>query len=203
MCVQYVSNTCIPPLRMIRVCVPGNLGSHRDGHPCLGTDMNRNFDFHHGLRNSGTDPRRPCSSVYSGAAPASEVEVAAIQNFILGHGGVRVLFDSHSYGQLFLIPWGWTPTACADHAELMRVAAKAVAALRAVHGTAYEYGPSHTTIYPTSGTMDDWAHGVARVKYSFTLEARDRGWYGFLAPEAEIQPSGEETLAALPQNSIE
>ena len=35
------------------------------------------------------------------------------------------------------------------------------------------------------------------VKYSYTIELRDRGHDGFILPADQIVPSGEETLAGL------
>jgi len=35
------------------------------------------------------------------------------------------------------------------------------------------------------------------VKYSFGVELRDTGSFGFLLPAAQIKPSGNETLAAV------
>ncbi|XP_014668169.1 PREDICTED: carboxypeptidase A2-like [Priapulus caudatus] len=47
-----------------------------------------------------------------------------------------------------------------------------------------------------AGGSDDWAKGVAGVKYSYTIELRDKGRYGFIAPPSEIKPCGEETFEA-------
>lgn len=47
------------------------------------------------------------------------------------------------------------------------------------------------------GGSFDWAKGVAAIKYSYTLELRDLGKHGFLLPESEILPSGEETWQAM------
>lgn len=43
-----------------------------------------------------------------------------------------------------------------------------------------------------AGGSDDFAKGDAGIKYSYTLELRDTGRYGFLLPEAEIRPASEE-----------
>lgn len=43
-----------------------------------------------------------------------------------------------------------------------------------------------------AGGSDDFAKGQAGIKYSYTLELRDTGKYGFLLPEAEIRPTSEE-----------
>ena len=50
---------------------------------------------------------------------------------------------------------------------------------------------------PASGSSADWTYGVAKIKYSFGLELRDTGEYGFLLPATQIQPSGEEMFAAM------
>ena len=93
---------------------------------------------------------------------------------------------------------GWTSVHAPDHDDHMEVARKATEALRAVHGTVYEYGPSGETIYPTSGTTDDWAYGAANIKYAIGLEARDKGRYGFVAPAAEIRPAAAADTARPP-----
>ena len=54
-----------------------------------------------------------------------------------------------------------------------------------------------TYLFPidlASGSSDDWVKAVAGVKYSFTLELRDDGKYGFLLPAESILPTAEETL---------
>ena len=38
-----------------------------------------------------------------------------------------------------------------------------------------------------AGGSDDFAKGDAGIKYSYTLELRDTGRYGFLLPESEIR----------------
>ena len=43
----------------------------------------------------------------------------------------------------------------------------------------------------------DWAHGVAGIKYSFSLELRDRGQYGFFLPRSQIVPTAEETFTGI------
>jgi Zinc carboxypeptidase len=48
-----------------------------------------------------------------------------------------------------------------------------------------------------SGGSDDWAKGVAGVKYSYTVELRDAGRHGFLLPATAIEPSGNEMFQAL------
>ena len=72
-----------------------------------------------------------------------------------------------------------------------------MAALEAVHGTKYEYGPISTTIYPASGSSADFVYGTCGAIYSYGVELRDTGSDGFLLPADQITPSGEETFAAI------
>lgn len=48
-----------------------------------------------------------------------------------------------------------------------------------------------------SGASDDWAKGVAKIKYSYTVELRDTGKYGFILPPSEILLSGKEAFIAV------
>ena len=47
------------------------------------------------------------------------------------------------------------------------------------------------------GTSMDWAKGEAGIKYAFTVELPDRGYYGFLLPASSIKAVGEEVTAGL------
>lgn len=161
---------------------------------CKGTDPNRNFDHHWSEVGTSTNP---CSDIFHGEAAPNQPEVKAMQDFITFHGGFEIFIDSHSYSQMWLSPWGYTNDHPPDYDEHMAVQGAAVAALQAVHGTVYTYGPSGITIYPTSGTTDDWAYGVAGIVNSYCTEARDTGQYGFVLPPAQIVPNAEEFWAGL------
>ncbi|CAF5138617.1 unnamed protein product, partial [Rotaria magnacalcarata] len=73
--------------------------------------------------------------------------------------------------------------------------AKAVKALGAVFGTNYVHGNIGSTIYIASGNTVDWTFGAANITFSYAVELRDTGEYGFLLPEDQIVPTGKETLA--------
>ncbi|XP_061323904.1 carboxypeptidase A1-like [Pezoporus flaviventris] len=174
--------------RMWRKTRSINAGSH-----CIGVDPNRNWDA--GFGGSGSSSN-PCSETYRGPYAHSEREVKAIADFILGHGNVKLVISIHSYSQMLLYPYGYKTASAPDHQELNEVAKKAVSDLAAVYGTKYTYGSIVNTIYLADGTTIDWTydHGV---KYSFTLELRDMGYYGFLLPSTQIIPTATETWAAL------
>lgn len=52
----------------------------------------------------------------------------------------------------------------------------------------------HTDLAP--GGSDDWAYDLG-IKYSFTIELRDTGTYGFLLPPQEIKPTCIEAISAV------
>lgn len=53
--------------------------------------------------------RSPCSNVYAGARPFSEPEVAGLNELITWQiPDLKIYASLHSYGQLFLSPWGYT-----------------------------------------------------------------------------------------------
>lgn len=164
------------------------------GSSCIGTDPNRNFDNHWG--GVGTS-KNPCDETYCGSKAFSEVEVALVAEFLERIPNLAAYFNIHSYSQLWLSPWGWTSTRPKDFLIQVDLAEQAVDALEAVHGTQYEYGPSSTTIYPTSGGSDDWTYGNLNVVFSYCIELRDTGKYGFLLPADQIVPTGEETFAGI------
>lgn len=66
--------------------------------------------------------------------------------------------------------------------------------MRKQGGLKYQVGPSGTLLYPASGASDDWAKGKLNIKYSYTVEMRDSGRYGFILPANQIEPAGREAL---------
>lgn len=61
----------------------------------------------------------------------------------------------------------------------------------AIDRETYQVGPSATLLYPAAGGSDDWAKSIG-VKYSYTIELRDKGRYGFVLPARYIQPAARE-----------
>ncbi|EGD92691.1 zinc carboxypeptidase [Trichophyton tonsurans CBS 112818] len=163
---------------------------------CPGRDLNRNYPYQWVGPGSSSNP---CSDTYRGAQPGDGTEIKVhIANMkrIASYHGIAMFVDWHSYGQLFMSPYGYSCTARpptdARHQELSRIFAQA---LRAVHGTPYRTGPICNTIYQVNGDSVDYALEVLKVKLSLTAELRDTGARGFVLPADQIVPSGEETLA--------
>jgi murein tripeptide amidase MpaA len=169
--------------------------SPNNGSPCDGTDPNRNWNFHWG--EAGTSSMK-CSDSYEGPSAASEVEVQAVQNYICEHKDtIKGYINFHAYSQLWMSNWGYTAEKPPDYEAQNDLSAAAVAAIKSVHNKVYDYGPIATTIYPASGSSADYTYGECGVKYSYGVELRDTGEFGFLLPPQEIIPSGEEIFAVV------
>nr|XP_031827673.1 carboxypeptidase B-like [Nomia melanderi] len=165
---------------------------------CEGVDPNRNFGYHWGEMDEGGASSDPCHETYAGPHAFSEPETKAMADYILANKrNIRMYLTLHSYSQMWLVPWGYTYSKPSDYSELAGAAKKAINAISKIHGTDYQLGPSADLLYPTSGASDDWAKGVAGIKYAYTLELRDRGTYGFLLPASQIVPTSREIWAGI------
>ncbi|CAG7816110.1 unnamed protein product [Allacma fusca] len=165
---------------------------------CIGADPNRNFDVHFG--GSGTSSDK-CSEIYRGPNAFSEPETAAMRDFIIARNSTtaewKVYNSLHSYAQMILTPWGWTNALPDDYAKLRALGDRAAVALTAVHGTKYEVGSVTELLDAGAGGSDDWAYGSGLFEYSYTIEMRDTGRYGFVLPANQIVPTSEETFEAI------
>ncbi|XP_014667694.1 PREDICTED: carboxypeptidase B-like [Priapulus caudatus] len=162
---------------------------------CYGVDPNRNYDFKWMEIGASSSS---CMENFAGPTPESEIETRNLRDYVLPLAkDMKAFITIHSYSQLFLTPWGHTTELPSDNDDVHGLGVKATNALTAVHGTEYEVGSDANILYMTSGTSRDWAKGVAKVKYTYTVELRDTGEYGFLLPEEQIEPTSEETWEAI------
>jgi len=164
------------------------------GSACIGTDPNRNWDFHWGEAGTSTDP---CSDAYCGATPFSEIEVQTVGLFLRNSAIFHGYINFHSFSQLWMSPWGYTSDLPKDWDKQNALGGDCASALTAVYGTVYQYGNIADIIYPASGSSADYTYGVADILYSYGVELRDTGTFGFLLPADQILPSGVETYAAV------
>jgi murein tripeptide amidase MpaA len=63
-----------------------------------------------------------------------------------------------------------------------------------VHGTEYVNQAFCGSSDYASGSSDDNGYFAGAVKYSFTVELRDTGRYGFVLPASQIIPTSEEIV---------
>ncbi|XP_004033162.4 carboxypeptidase O isoform X2 [Gorilla gorilla gorilla] len=166
---------------------------HNNG-TCFGTDLNRNFNASW----CSIGASRNCQDqTFCGTGPVSEPETKAVASFIESKkDDILCFLTMHSYGQLILTPYGYTKNKSSNHPEMIQVGQKAANALKAKYGTNYRVGSSADILYASSGSSRDWARDIG-IPFSYTFELRDSGTYGFVLPEAQIQPTCEETMEAV------
>ncbi|KAG0357899.1 hypothetical protein BC939DRAFT_454313 [Gamsiella multidivaricata] len=162
---------------------------------CPGIDPNRNWGY---MWNTGGSSGNPCSEAYHGPAPFAAKEPKMMADYITKQENVVAYIDFHSYSQLWMMPFGAdcskTPR---DDEDIMEAGLGAAKALRDVYGTKFAVGSVCNIIYQASGGSLDWTYAEGDVKYSYAVELRDTGRHGFLLPEEEILPSGQETFAGV------
>ncbi|KAK7937198.1 uncharacterized protein PG986_014066 [Apiospora aurea] len=167
---------------------------------CLGRDINRNWE--HGWdsnpRGSSTNP---CSQTYRGAAPGDSPENAGLDAFmrqVRDRQGIKLYIDWHSYGQYLLFPFGYAETLYAPELGKWTKAASMISETirdSSDAATTYTFGASGATLYATSGSAPDHVYSVGRAEWSFTIELRDTGRFGFVLPPEQIRPAAEEMWA--------
>lgn len=96
-----------------------------------------------------------------------------------------------------MYPWGYDKRVPPDYMELDTIGRQAAAAMEKIGGSVYTVGNSASTLYPASGGSDDWAKALLKIKYTYTIELRDTGKYGFILPARYIIPTAKEALAAV------
>ena len=84
-----------------------------------------------------------------------------------------------------------------NDADLAKAGNAAAAAIKAVNGKTFTTGPGCPGLYATSGESSDYHYDVIKATYSYTVELRDTGTYGFVLPANQITPSGLETFAGV------
>lgn len=166
--------------------------------PSYGTDLNRNCDFAWGGIGSSDGP---CNEVYRGPSPFSEPENQAIRDYLRSlfpdqrgpldndpapATATGLVISLHSYGQLVLFPWGWTPDAAPNHDALRTLGGK----FGFFNG--YTVQPSNQ-LYPTTGTADDWAYGELGVP-TFTFELGNFFFESCSNFESQIHPANRLAL---------
>lgn len=149
----------------------------------------RNFGFHW---NEGGSSNGKCAQTYHGPEAFSTPEAQAIADLIKSVKPISYI-DFHSYSQLFMEPFGYSCDRDSEK-DVSEGARIAVEGIQRIYGTKYKSGGICKTIYKASGNSVDWAAEVGGVKYSYAVELRDSGKYGFLLPADQIIPTGEETL---------
>ncbi|XP_040297414.1 carboxypeptidase O-like [Bufo bufo] len=168
--------------------------SPHDNGKCYGVDLNRNFNSNWCTIGASTN----CSDItFCGTGPASEPEVQALSQLVSSlKSDILCFLTMHSYGQLILLPYGYTKDPSVNHDEQLLVGQKVVSKIAEAHGAQYRVGSASHILYNNSGSSRDWATDLG-IPFSYTFELRDNGTYGFILPEHQIQPTCEEATAGI------
>jgi carboxypeptidase T len=164
----------------------------------FGVDPNRNYGYMWGTLNVNTSSHVPQDETYVGPRAFSEPEVRAVRNLIAVELFSGVI-TYHSYSQLILYPWGYTPKPIVDPTDgsgMQQLAEKMKELIHNVHSRTYTPEQS-SKLYPTAGDTTDWTYGEYGT-WSLTIELRptSQAEGGFILPPSQIRPTFEENLPA-------
>ena len=146
------------------------------GTKSIGTDLNRNFDYHWG--GGGRTSTNPQAITYEGPHAFSAPETQAMRAFLKsrvidGRQQIRTAITFHESGRLVMWPYGYTladipaDMTVDDHRALYKIGH----AMAATNG----YRPEQASdLYITSGTTRDYEYGVYRIfSYTFEMSVKD------------------------------
>ena len=172
-----------------------------ENQTCFGRDVNRQWPYQWDANPEGASPN-PCSQTYRGETPSDSPEnqgLTAFVNKLRDENGIKLYIDWHSYGQYIMSPYGYNCTIYAEslgrHTKLAALTGEAIR--RGGNGTTFTFGPSCSTLYATTGSSVDYIYDVGKADWSYTIELRDNGDYGFVLPPEQIRGSVEEQWAGM------
>lgn len=167
---------------------PGGGGMWRlnrrlNGDGSVGVDLNRNYGWEWGFDDAGSSPV-PGSQTYRGPAPFSEPETAAVRDWMADRA-VRLALNTHTFGDLFIYPWGYVPDLYTPDSAAFVDAARVM-----TEANGFLAGTGNQTVgYLTNGTSDDWMYGELGV-LAFTPEIGGPG-DGFWPDPSRLLPIAE------------
>lgn len=119
--------------------------------------------------------------IYPGDFPHSEVEVAAMNNYMVQHrANVKMYFTVHSFGDMVLYPWTYfgSPGNITTWQYHHFVGVEYADAIRGVAGKNIRVGNSIDILGYAYGVSDDHMAGEFDINSSFTLELTGGGSTG-------------------------
>jgi len=159
------------------------------GSNCVGTDLNRNWGYQWAPGDDFCDETYPGKSAWTGP------EVVAARSFLGNATKLVGFWDLHSYGGLWMSPWGYTcDSKPLDYAVMLKEMTASAAAIQAVNGNEYSFGDICDTIYQAYGSTVDYAYGSGKVIHSYASETAGDS---FVLPSSDIVPLCEEIWAGM------
>ncbi|KAG7304831.1 hypothetical protein JYU34_010209 [Plutella xylostella] len=162
---------------------------------CMGVDLNRNYDIFWSTESSNS----VCSDTFHGRAPFSEPETAVTKKILDEHTDrIELFLDIHSFGSYVLYGYGsgqLPSNGLALHLVGVLIG-EAIDAVKLRTNPNYTVGNVALTLYPASGSSQDYAQSLG-IPYSYTLELPAyRGsatLTGFLVDPEFVEQAGYET----------
>ncbi|MBN1861778.1 MAG: immune inhibitor A [Candidatus Thermoplasmatota archaeon] len=149
----------------------------------IGVDLNRNYA---GASNGdpwgswgssfdGSTTHDPGEEVYCGPYPFSELETQAIRDIFL-HNDISACISWHTYSELVMWPWGYTPSYAPDRTYLMQIGQQIASRITKQSGSGTYTPQQSCTLYPTTGDTCEWAYGyghyvLGKAIFSYCIEA--------------------------------
>lgn len=165
------------------------------GSSCIGVDLNRNFPEGYGIGAS----KNPCSEVFQGPHPLSELESTTISNYIKSTRNIKAAISIHSYGNVLIYPWGYKQTPHPKRNQLAQLATDISQSIQEKHSEKYRPGTAREVFGLwglAGGATDDW-YITQNIEYSYTFELPESdsdGDHGFLLPAKNIIKVGRQLV---------
>ena len=148
-----------------------------------GVDLNRNYAGSNdgnikgawGSIGTGSVSHYPSSEVYCGPEQFSELETQAIKNIFI-QNDICAAISWHTYGELVMWPWGYTPSYAPDRNQLMQIGQQIASKITKQSGSGTYTPQQSCTLYPTTGDTTDWAYSYGyyikgQPIFAYTIEA--------------------------------
>ncbi len=134
-----------------------NRRDNKDG--TFGVDLNRNFDVGY------TKSKDTSSNVYSGPAPFSEPETAAMRDFVAAHNNITIALDYHSQGNVFFPAHMFNHEAEENGTDLNLLCANMNYEIKKVTGREYgiHRGKPPTKLISGSGREHYYSKGIIAI----------------------------------------
>nr|ABO21076.1 carboxypeptidase B [Aedes aegypti] len=144
---------------------------------CIGTDGNRNFNFHWGEKGAS---KYECVNTFAGPRPFSEPETQTVRDLLLAKNDtIKFYLSLHSYGRMLLYPWGYKKDLPRKWRNMDVVARAGASAMKRSHRVDYRVGGAAKVLYEAAGASDDYAIAVAKIPIAITMElpGDERGFH--------------------------
>ena len=155
-----------------------------------GIDLNRNYGFQWGLNNNGSSPLAT-DETYRGPSPFSEPETQASRDIVAALQP-KCAISFHTYGDLMIHPWGYTPQATPDSLRFYEWSDEMTL------GSGYHSGQGVRILYEVNGEFTDWCYGETALKPSLFAWTPELGGPtdGFWPFASRMLPIAQENLRA-------